>query len=173
MKYHFALVHHDQLDAIPALGDLAAETEQLVADGWIIKPPGLRDYIADIYGVRGDGVITFLLGYYTRWLINEPMNHFVLCEDRALLGLLKPEIASISEEPVSLERFRQDLIDGFITHEVTNIAPRHRALMRLVMRLNRYQDGEDISRHYELIKDQWRDTPFIYWGAPFQMNGYA
>jgi len=173
MKYHFALVHHDQLDAIPALGDLAIATERLVADGWIIKPPGLRDYIADIYGVRGDEVAAFLLGYYTRWLINEPMNHFVMCEDLTMLALMKPEIGYFSDEQVSLERFRQDLVDGFITHEVFEISPRHRALMRLAMRSNRYQDGEGIRHHYELIKDQWRDTPLIYWGGPFPMNGYA
>ena len=173
MKYHYALVPAYHFAPNSPLAYLAAETDSLVENGWIMKPPGLRDYIADAYSVRPDDIVSFLLGYYARWLVNEPMNQIVLSDDLTYLLLFKPEIAYLSDEPVALERFRQDLIDGFVAHEVASVAPRYRALMKLATRTNPYADDDDIIKHCELIKDQWRDTPMSYWGPPFPMNGYT
>lgn len=167
MSYFFALVHGDQIDAIPALADLARETELIVQGGWVMRPPGLRDYINASYSTPNHESAAFLMGYYVRWLINEPGNRIILSDDLTYLLLFRPEFSYLSENPVTLERFRQDLINGFLGHEVANIAPRYRELMGLALRSHPDEDDRDIIKHHELIKDQWRDTPLEYWGPPF------
>lgn len=170
-----ALVSAHQLSEHEVLAQLVAQTEDIIAGGWIMKPPGIRDYIAEHYSIRSGDVPSFLLAYYARWLMSEARCSIILADDQDLtmLGLMRLELVFLCDAEVSVDRFRQELVEGFITNEFAQLEPKMRRVLALAMRLNPYGDTDAIIRHHDNITDQWRDSPKRYWGAPFPANGFG
>lgn len=166
-----ALVGIEALDN-EAISDLVDRSMARIADGWVLRP-GLLDYLREWYSTWDEDARFVLVSYYLRWAVC-PRTFFIVVDDdeAAMLGLLKPELDQIVEGSFTMERFRTEVEDFFVTHEAAQTHPRLQQILKLACRRHPYQSVGEIIAHNEVIKDAWRDTPRANWGPPFGENTF-
>lgn len=166
MKY--GIVSQEGMEDSPAIQELVQRSLALISDGWRFRP-GILDYLREHYAVPDGQRYAFLLAYYLRFCPLIPGGHFIIVDDgeAALLGLLAPELGDIGSQSFTLERFRTDVEDFFCVQEAILADQRRKQAVKLACRRHGYRDFDDISHHYEILRDVWRDTPKHSWSDAF------
>lgn len=166
-----ALVGIEALDN-EVISDLVNRSMERISDGWILRP-GLLDYLREHYSAWDEDARFILVSYYLRWAVC-PRTFFIVVDDdeAALVGLLKPELDQILDTSVTMERFRAEIEDFFVTNEAVQTYPRLLQILKLACRKHPYESVEEIIAHNDVIKDGWRDTPRKNWEAPFTQDSF-